>query len=144
MFKRTMLFGFCASLALIVLADTAEAQIQSAPRAPNAPGAPGARDTRGRSTNKPFANVDRGSTISPYLGLLRDNDFDGLPAYYAFVRPQTEQQSVNRQQQRNIQQLGREVQQLEGRNAFPTRGSLDIRETGHITRFMNFLHYYPK
>ncbi len=95
------------------------------------------------SQKKPFSGVQRRPTLSPYLGLLRDNDTNDadLPAYFAFVRPQQEQQRVNQQQNREVQQLNRQVQQLDRRIINPS-GSQTLRPTGHQTMFMNLSHYY--
>lgn len=104
---------------------------------------------RGRSVGsvasnqrKPFSGVQRRPTLSPYLGLLRDaDDSADLPAYFAFVRPQQEQQRVNQRQNREMQQLNRQVQQLDRRIINPS-GTQTLRPTGHQTLFMNLSHYY--
>ena len=93
---------------------------------------------------KPFSNVQRRPTLSPYLNLLR-NDGDslgGLPNYYTFVRPALEQQRTNRRQQRDIRKLGQEVQSVNRQLMFQGDPSNAVRPTGHTTVFMNHSHYY--
>ena len=64
-----------------------------------------------RRVSKPFENVDRDPTISPYIHLDRDDDEKQIvPNYFTFVRPQLEQMATNRFQQREIQQLRGQVQ----------------------------------
>jgi hypothetical protein len=61
---------------------------------------------------KPFQGTSTGPTVSPYLNLFRDERgaTDDVPSYYTYVRPQLEQQASFQQQQRDIQQLQRQVQ----------------------------------
>jgi hypothetical protein len=61
---------------------------------------------------KPFQGTSSGPTVSPYLNLFRDEreSNDAVPSYYTYVRPQLEQQAAFQQQQREIQQLQRQVQ----------------------------------
>lgn len=95
-------------------------------------------------SSKPFANATRGSTISPYLNLFRDDaGFGGVDNYNTLVRPQLEQQRVNQQLQRQTQALNRRVQQISAQGAFQTRGSEQIMATGHTTGFRYYSHYYP-
>jgi hypothetical protein len=61
---------------------------------------------------KPFQSTKSGPTVSPYLSLFRDETerSDSVPTYYSFVRPQLEQQAASEQQQREIQNLQRQMQ----------------------------------
>ena len=64
-----------------------------------------------RQQIKPFNAVYREPTISPYLNLYREeDDTQSAPNYYAFVRPQLEQNDANRLQQGEIQRLTRQLQ----------------------------------
>lgn len=96
------------------------------------------------SRSKPFSNVRRGPTLSPYLNLLRNDgdDLGGLPNYHTFVRPALEQQRINRQQRRQIQRLDQEVQQVNRQLMFQQDPTNAVRPTGHVTVFMNHSHYY--
>lgn len=60
---------------------------------------------------KPFNAIYREPTISPYMNLYREeNDAEGAPNYFAFVRPQMEQNAANRAQHDELQRLTRQVQ----------------------------------
>jgi hypothetical protein len=93
----------------------------------------------GRQAGKPFQNASNGATISPYLNLDRPENSEELPNYFTFVRPQFEQQSVNRRQQREMQKLERQVQATS--YTAPASGS-GMPGTGHGTRFGNTGRYY--
>lgn len=60
---------------------------------------------------KPFSNTTNGPTVSPYLNLLREEENQGAPNYFTFVRPQMQQLEASRQQLTQLQQLRRQVQQ---------------------------------
>lgn len=91
--------------------------------------------------NKPFANVRTGPTISPYLGLDIRESGVGLPNYYAFVRPQLDQQQQNGVQQAQYQRLQRQFNAAAGGSAFTREG---MSTTGHATQFLNAGGYYPQ
>lgn len=93
----------------------------------------------GRQVGKPFQNASNGATISPYLNLDRPENSEELPNYFTFVRPQFEQQSVNRRQQRELQKLERQVQATS--YTAPASGA-GVSGTGHGTRFGNTGRYY--
>jgi hypothetical protein len=96
-------------------------------------------------------------TVSPYLNLFRQNEFDQvLPNYHALVRPLQRQQEVNQQQQRILQQqsqaLGQlqrnvaavEQRQAEGPLVAPTgQGSWFNRPSNRAT-FLNSSRYYSQ
>ena len=93
--------------------------------------------------SKPFKHVEQRPTVSPYLNLLRD-DSGATANYQTLVRPQMEQIDFNRQQERQFDRLDRQFQNFRSESAYPQDGSVEIRETGHTTRFMNLSHYYPE
>ena len=97
-----------------------------------------------RGSSKPFANVQRQPTLSPYLNLLRNDgdDLGGMPNYHTFVRPVLEQQRTNRRTGRQIQGLNQEVQAVNRQLAHQPSQATMLRPTGHETVFMNFSHYY--
>jgi hypothetical protein len=67
----------------------------------------------GRRQPKPFETVEHEPTISPFLNLDRDeSDPQELPSYLTFVLPHREQIETNRHQQREIQQLRAQVQNI--------------------------------
>lgn len=88
---------------------------------------------------KPYAEAKTDPTISPYLNLFREERQDELPNYYTFVRPYQKQIETNRSQQRNIQNLQRQVQ----RTAYQTPvGTGGVPATGFHARFGDTGQYY--
>jgi hypothetical protein len=95
-------------------------------------------------------------TVSPYLNLLRnDNDnAGGLPNYYALVRPQLQQQSINQQQRAvNQQQLSIEAQQAAALGSLSNQVQPLLTPTGKAGQFMtqgrgasfqNTSRYFPQ
>ena len=109
-------------------------QIPQRPASSSQPLAAGA--ARGQ---KPFLHATRGQTISPYLNLDRPENSEELPNYFTFVRPQIEQNEVNRRQQRELLKLERQVQTASFGNAAARSGAPG---TGHGTRFGDTGRYY--
>ena len=143
----------------IAAAEYAQAQVYRVPRSPRAPNSrqiveranivPRSRQApRFRSPgrkSKPFANLQRTPTLSPYLSLTRgDDEGSVLPNYFTFVRPQLEQQRFNQKQQKRIQTLDQQFRQFSAQGAFSPTGSTEIRATGHETRFRNLSHFYNR
>ena len=87
---------------------------------------------------KPFQTASTGPTVSPYLNLFRDEDEtnEAAPSYYAFVRPQLEQQATFQQQQREIQQLQRQLQRE------PQYRAATVPGAGTRARFMDTAQFY--
>lgn len=96
--------------------------------------------------SKPFSNIRRDSTVSPYLNLFNtgiggsSSSFDN---YNTLVRPQLRQQSLNRQLERQTQQLNQRVQQISAQPAFQAQGSDQMMATGHSTVFGYYSRFYP-
>jgi hypothetical protein len=92
---------------------------------------------------KPFHAMQSGPTVSPYLNLYRDeNDSEGAPNYYAFVKPQMEQIEANRASQLEIQRLQRQVQG--GNVAKPQYRAAATPPSGgnSAARYMDTAQYY--
>lgn len=87
---------------------------------------------------KPFQTASTGPTVSPYLNLFRDEREagDSIPSYYTIVRPQLEQQATFEQQQREIQQLQRQVQGGTQSRATTVQGN------GMQARYMDTAQFY--
>jgi len=87
---------------------------------------------------KPFQSATSGPTISPYLNLFRDEEErpESLPSYFTFVRPQLEQQAAREQQQREIQNLQRQVQSGQQYRATTIPGA------GTQARYMDTAQFY--
>jgi len=141
-----------ASIAVALCsASEATAQTRTAPTIANqirnatvVPTAPVARGAFGRPLDKPFSNISRRPTVSPYLNLFRDGQGNAVLNYQTLVRPQLRQIERNRQQSQAIEGLNRQIQQIRSQQAFPVSGSTDIRATGHPTQFQNLSHYYSR
>lgn len=93
---------------------------------------------------KPFQNVSRQPTISPYLSLdLVADDGTALPNYYAFYKPKREQQLAIESQQAEILKLRQRVRSA-GSTAELSRNSVrSMPTTGSSSQFMNLGNYYP-
>ncbi len=87
---------------------------------------------------KPFQMAHSGPTVSPYLNLFRDETerSESVPTYYSFVRPQLEAQAASEQQQREIQNLQRQVH-TGGRI-----GTTAVPGAGTQARYMDTAQFY--
>ena len=87
---------------------------------------------------KPFQGASTGPTVSPYLNLFRDERgaTEAVPSYYTLVRPQLDQQATFQQQQREIQQLQR---QLPGGSQIR---SATVQGSGLQARYMDTAQFY--
>lgn len=100
----------------------------------------------GLSGSKPFSNITRSPTVSPFLNLFNtgiggtSSSFDN---YNTLVRPQLDQQRTNRQLQLQNQKLNQRVQQISAQPAFQAQGSDRIMATGHSTVFGYYGRFYP-
>lgn len=85
------------------------APVQSAPRL-----------QQNRRNGKPFQALPTEPAISPYLYLnAGKTNTSTITNYYAFVRPQLDQMEADRQHQRDIQQLRKQVQKISSGGAAP-------------------------
>jgi hypothetical protein len=97
-----------------------------------------------RRQPKPFETAEHEPTISPYLNLDRDDDdSQNIPHYLTMVLPQLEQMQVNRVQQREIQQLHGQLQNL-SMNFGPAPAYEMNRSSGMASsaRFMDTAQFY--
>jgi hypothetical protein len=96
-----------------------------------------------RPVSKPFENVERDPTTSPYLNLDRDeDDLQVVPSYFTFVRPQLEQIQTNRMQQRELQQLRGQVQGMSMQGIGPQSSPMRAAGVGAPARFMDTAQFY--
>ena len=89
----------------------------------------------------------RTPTVSPYLNLTRQNNGSGLPNYYAFVRPQQNQQAINQREialrQRQAGQLMRIESTLQRKStANPTGVGSRFMVGGTNSSFLDTSRYY--
>jgi hypothetical protein len=103
---------------------------------------------RPADAQQPFSNVQASPTTSPYLALTnRNGSSNGFAAYQNYVLPQIQQQEVNQQNAQQLQHLQQQQQKslVGGGPGQSERGiSSQIRGTGHVTAFMDYLHYYSR
>ena len=78
-------------------------------------------------------------TVSPYLYLSRQ-ETNGMPSYYAFVRPYERQSQVNQAQQGQLRTQQGEIQNLDNQLQVRQTGAAP---TGSNSTFMNYSHYFP-
>jgi hypothetical protein len=95
--------------------------------------------------SKPFSNISREPTISPYMLLfnndgLRDTSFN----YQTLVQPMLQQQQINQQVNRQQQQINQQISAMAARNAFSVQGSEQLPPTGHAAVFNNTLNFFPQ
>lgn len=80
-------------------------------------------------------------TVSPYLNLVRDQSQSfGAPNYQTLVRPALEQRELARAQERQVANLQQQIGTMQGDIR---RAQSGVISTGHPTRFMTYLHFYP-
>ena len=77
-------------------------------------------------------------TVSPYLNLTRPGGVV-TPNYQSLVRPQMDQQRVNRAQRGATANLQREVSNSRHQAVVPGQS---IRGTGHSTNYMSYSQYF--
>ncbi len=91
---------------------------------------------------KPFHNLQRGATLSPYLGLdLRTNDLS-IPNYYSFVRPMQQQQLANKAQTARVRQIQQRLRMATAQGLVSSNPSGGLPTTGHSAQFLNMGGYY--
>lgn len=113
-----------------------------APQAASRP-LPAAQPVTTAPAAKPFSDARQAPVISPYLSLDIRESSTGLPNYYAFVRPQLEQQRFEQQQQRQNQRVRQQLRSATAVGA-TTRGvNGGLPTTGHSTQYFNMGGYYP-
>jgi hypothetical protein len=92
-----------------------------------------------RRGGKPFQAIQSQPTISPYLYLnAGTNQASPMTNYFAFVRPQLEQQESGKQQQREIQQLRNQLQKMSS-NAGGAQSSSNPSAAAH---YMDTAQFY--
>lgn len=79
-----------------------------------------------------------GPTVSPYLNLLNADQF-GVTSYQALVRPLMQQGNAINRQGYDISRM--QQQMYAGRRG--AGGPAGPAATGHVTFFMNHMHFYP-
>jgi hypothetical protein len=87
---------------------------------------------------KPFSQVQRGPSVSPYLGLVSDNPFTSTTTnYFNNVRPQLEQQKMNEKLQMQNIKMQRQLEEIAARPPYDVTGSEERAPTGHAAVYQN-------
>lgn len=82
--------------------------------------------------------------VSPYLNLLRNNGRGYTANYQTLVRPMIQQRQQAQYQQIEINRLQQQIGANEALlNQIRENRTDQSLQTGHPTRFMNTLNYYP-
>lgn len=114
---------------------------QPAPRA--ATPAPALQPVAANNAPKPYATLRQSSNISPYLNLDAREDEFSLPNYYAFVRPQLDQQQFNHTQQLENRRMQQQLRMAAVGASLGAGAGGGLPTTGHGTQFMNAGSFYP-
>ncbi len=95
------------------------------------------------SNAKPFQEIQRQPTISPYLALDLLESSTGLPNYTMFVQPQLERRAASEAQERELQRLRQQVRVAAARGVVSKSGIAGVPTTGSSLQFMNVGSYFP-
>ena len=96
--------------------------------------------------DKPFENIHRPPTVSPYLSLdiqVSDTNGETLPNYYAFYRPQRDQQQAIESQQAELRKMQQQLRASSSKNELARNPVPSMPTTGNSSQFMNLGSYYP-
>ncbi len=92
---------------------------------------------------KPFQNIHRPPTISPYLSLDAIESSVGLPNYYSRVLPQIQQQQASQAQAAQLRRLQQQVRTASRPGAIRSNRNGGVPTTGHSSQFLNVGSYFP-
>ncbi len=95
------------------------------------------------ASEKPFQNVHRRPTISPYLGLDSIESNVGLPNYYSRVLPQLQQQEANDAQATELRRLQRQVRTADAQGTIANPRKSGTFGTDYNSQFLNHSGYFP-
>ena len=95
------------------------------------------------SAGKPFQNVHRRPSISPYLGLDTIESSVGLPNYYSRVRPQIQQQEADDAHAAKLRRLQHQTRTASAQSAIAGPSNNSIHATGYQSQFLNHSSFYP-
>lgn len=118
------------------------------PRGNSAPSSFTSRRTtspRTRAPSRPFSNINRRPSVSPYLNLFNasfDANADDL-AYQTLVRPQLRQQRFNDRMRAEAAQINARLQSIAAQSGYTPSGNPNLLPTGTGGGvYRNYLHYY--
>jgi hypothetical protein len=90
--------------------------------------------SRPPQASKPFSNLQRGPSVTPYLRL--NGSLDGVADYYSQVRPAREQQQATLREQRQLNLRRQQLNQAAASGAYVLTGDPNTPSTGHTTTYM--------
>jgi hypothetical protein len=119
--------------------DSAHATLSQMPhRTPIRP-----MDTPVRRPAKPFQALSQEPTVSPYLNLHRaENDEEGAPNYFTFVRPQVDQLEATRRQQAEILRMQRQMQSNSQTSSVGGYRDVALPNSGVPARYRDTAQFY--
>lgn len=98
----------------------------------------GAMGSPTASRQKPFSQVQRGPSVTPYLGLVSDNPFTSSTTnYFNTVRPQLEQQKMNEKLQMQNIRMQKQLEEVASKPPYDITGSEQRAPTGHAAVYQN-------
>ena len=98
--------------------------------------------TNNRASSFIQGYINNRPTVSPWLNLMRnDGGINNISNYQTLVRPQLEQRQRANMQSRQIAQLQNQV--ASQRSQAAQRSQTGVRPTGHPTRYLNYLQFFP-
>ena len=89
--------------------------------------------------SKPFSNVNRGPSVSPYLAL--SNPFSTPTDYYNVVRPLQEQRRMNERVAQQQYQQAKKLNEMAARGPYSVRGDYESAPTGHVVTRMYYANF---
>ena len=93
-------------------------------------------------STSPLNNAINRPTVSPYLNLLQRSG-NGMPTYQTLVRPMVEQRQQAARNAAQIQQLQQDLSANSRAGQVRSTGeSQQVRGTGHVSGFMNHMHFF--
>jgi len=92
---------------------------------------------------KPFQNISRPPTISPYNSLDAIESSVSLPNYYSRVLPQIKQQQARQAQSLQLRRLQQQVRLANAPAAISNNRSGSVPTTGYRSQFLNVGGYFP-
>lgn len=96
------------------------------------------------SGGKPFQDIQRQPTLSPYLALdAVPESSTSLPNWHLFVQPQMQQRSAGEAKARELMRARQQIRVATARHIVPESQPAGMPITGSSTQFLNMGSYFP-
>jgi len=92
---------------------------------------------------KPFQNVNRGPSVTPYLQLDMIEGSGGVPNYYSRILPLMQQQQANQAQALQLRRLQQQIRTANAPGSRTNSRNGGVPTTGHSSQFLNNGGYFP-